>query len=229
MFLIVPIEVRNLRSSTVRPISNQVLVAATILVFVLGQSTGWHLGMTQSWWTVIGYGFWHATPWHLVGNMFVLLIIGNPVNRRLGNGYYAALYLGTLLALGILGRLLGLEGLGGASGAIFAVVAVFLMLMPRAQVGMVFAALFPVTLLIGLLRPPKEWIHWLITWGRFEMPAWGCFILVPLMEVWSMLWWRYALGTWQWHHPAHLLGFLVGIAATLLLPERITMPSRQTV
>ena len=43
------------------------------------------------------YGFSHASFWHLLFNMWALWVFGNPVNRRLGNGYYLLAYLGTIV------------------------------------------------------------------------------------------------------------------------------------
>jgi membrane associated rhomboid family serine protease len=156
--------------------------------------------------------------------MIVLCVIGGPVNRRVGNGWYLATYFGTLLTLGILARWTGLGPVRGASGAIFAVITLFLMLMPAAVVNIVYAAAFPATLVIGLLHAPADWVHWFIRWGHVRVRAWWCVLLIPLMEIVSFFSWRVALGVWPWTHPGHLLGMLCGVVIVLLLPRRISMP-----
>ena len=72
----------------------------------------------------------------------------------------------------------------------------------------------------------EDFAQWFIRWGVFRTLAWVCLLVVPVVELWGLLWWRYSLGVWQWHHPAHLAGFLCGIAIVALLPARITMGSR---
>lgn len=226
MVVVIPSEIRDAPAPRRKPVSNSLLVAANVVAFTLGWSQSWHIAPGTGWWSILGYGFAHATPWHLIGNMFVLLMVGNPVNRRLGNGWYALLYLGTLLTLGLLGRFSGQGPLLGSSGAIFAVVAAFLMLMPAASVRLSYVALFPFTVLVGLIRRPADWLDWFLVWGQLWARAWWCFLLVPVMELWSLLAWRYSLGFWNWNHPAHLLGFLCGVLLVAAFPPRITMGAR---
>jgi membrane associated rhomboid family serine protease len=154
--------------------------------------------------------------------MWTLLVFGNPLNRRLGNGYYLALYLGTLLTLGVFARLFCTGYLVGASGAIFGVVAACVLLMPSAMVDLYYFALFPITLLIGLFHRPAHWLFWFIRWDRFEMRAvWGI-LLVPFLEVWGLYWWG-----WNWTNLGHLFGVVCGVAIVLMLPEELTMKRRQ--
>lgn len=222
MFVAIPYHVRAARQTAVRPVSNSIIIILTVVAFLL-QTSGWFLSPGAAWWTALTYGFAHANHWHLLGNMFVLLMIGNPVNRRVGNGWYAAAYLGTIVLMGTLGRMLDVGPLMGSSGAIYAVVAMFLLLMPAAIVSMSYAAVFPSTLLVAWAIRPTGAVDWFIRWGTFRMRAWSCIVLVPVVEVWSLLWWRYQYGVWQWMHPAHLFGLACGVAVVLLLPLRISM------
>ncbi len=227
MFVAVPTDIGQVPAPAIRPVANWVLVTVNVLAFAFGASRFWHLGPGQPWWSIFTYGFAHANPWHLIGNMYVLLMVGNPVNRRLGHLYYLFAYLGTLIVLGLIGwTVKSLGDLRGASGAIFSVVAIFLMLMPAALVKFAYVALFPVTVLIGLIKKLDAWIDWFIKWGTFVARAWWLIVIVPLIEVWGLLMWRISLGEWQLNNLAHLLGLLCGIGIVLLLPTRITMGHR---
>lgn len=84
---------------------------------------------------LLGSTLMHVDWFHLVGNMFLLLALGNPVNARLGQLRYLALY----AAAGVLGGIAWLLFgdhlfLIGASGAICGVTAAFLVLFPLTRV-----------------------------------------------------------------------------------------------
>ena len=117
MFVALPIHVDSIFKGTAKPWANHLLIAVTILAFALGASSRWHVGPGQGWWSVVLYGFAHASPWHLMVNMLVLYVIGDPVNRRIGNGWYFAAYFGTLILLGTIGFQFGLGPARGASGS----------------------------------------------------------------------------------------------------------------
>lgn len=224
MFVPIPTRVRQEKASRRKPYANGCIVALNVLLFVLGGASSWYIGYDgHGCFSVVSYGFAHASPWHLIGNMYILLMIGNPVNRRIGNLNYTLAYFGATLALGLIGWLTGLQPLMGSSGAIFAITALFLMLMPAAIVDFSYISLFPVTVLIGLVQKPKEFSNWFIHWGRFSARAWLFLFLIPILEVWGFLMWRISTGVWPWTHPAHLIGFLVGVIIVLMLPTRITM------
>lgn len=228
MFVALPTHVAANNRGSATPWANHSLIAVTILAFAVGASSRWHIGADQGWWSVLLYGFAHASPWHLMVNMLVLYVIGDPVNRRVGNGWYLGAYLGTLVLLGVIGRLFGVGPARGASGAIFCILTVFLMLFPAAYVRLVYLAVFPATLIMGVFRPPAEWIGWLLRWGAVQYRGWWCLLLIPLMESLSFFWWRHSLGIWPWTHPAHLLGMLCGVVVVLLLPPRISMGKTAT-
>jgi membrane associated rhomboid family serine protease len=197
------------------------LVAVNVLVFCLGVTTSWGVGPGTGLLTVVTYGFVHYDLWHLMANMWILLVFGNAVNRRLGNGWYLLAYLGTILTLGLFARLCVGGLMVGASGGIFAMILIALMLMPKAKLEIGYFALFPLTVLVGLIRRPTEWLFWLVRWGQFSIRAYWCLLLVPLMELGSLVW-----SGWNWGTVAHLLGMLCGVAVVLLLPTRISMPGR---
>lgn len=221
MFFFLPLDLKQAGAGARLPLANAALVAINVIAYCLGLSLGWAVGPGTGLWSVLTYGFAHASVWHLAGNMWVLLVFGNPVNRRLGHAWYLLAYLGTLVALGLFARLCIGGYLVGASGAIFAIIVIALMLMPAARLEIGYFALFPITLLIALVSRPQEWLYLLIRWGSFSVRALWALCIVPLMEVWSLFW-----SGWNWTNGGHLLGMFCGVAVVLLLPTRITMPRR---
>jgi membrane associated rhomboid family serine protease len=217
MFMPLPLYVSDGRRGDT-PWANGVLVALNVLAYSLGLSGALAVGPGSSWYTVLTYGFAHANVWHLLGNMFCLLAFGNPLNRRLGHRYYLLIYLGTLLVMGFFVRFVCDTSLMGASGAIFAVMAMCGFLLPSAQVGVGYVALFPSTLLLGLFAKPEHWASWFVRWDKFVLPARWCMVFVPVLEIWGLVWWG-----WNWTNLAHLLGLLCGVVAVLSLPTQITM------
>jgi membrane associated rhomboid family serine protease len=221
MFIAVPIQLKKTRQPDTVPVVNGLLVAVNVLAYWLGWSAYGHVGQGTGLFSIVTYAFAHVGPWHLIGNMWVLLVFGNRLNSRLGNGYYLLSYLAAVVCVGVAGRLLVPGGLAGASGAIFAVIAMTLLLLPAALIEIFYIALFPITVLIGLLRRPPHWVFWFIRWDRFELRAWWGLLFVPLLEIWDLV-----VTGWNWTNLGHLLGFVCGIGITLLLPGSITMGRR---
>jgi membrane associated rhomboid family serine protease len=222
MFLLLPVRVRAPEAPV--PLANPVLIAVSVLVYLFVPSAAQRLavGPGSPPFTVLSYGFVHADAGHLLLNLWALWLFGNPVNRRLGDTYYLLSYLGALLTLGVVVRLVASRPLVGPSGALFAVLLLFFLLLPRARVQLGYVALFPLTLLAGLIARPAHWLFWLVRWGSFALPGWAELLLVPLLEV-AGLW---ASG-WNWTNLAHLCGLACGAVAALLLPPAITMPRRR--
>lgn len=152
MFFPIPLEFKQVGTKSSFPVANAALILINALVYAFGWD--WSVGPGSSPLSVLLYGFCHFSFWHLVLNMWVLWVFGNPVNRRLGNGLYLLVYLGCLLAVGLFARLVLPVGLVGASGAIFAVITIALILMPAALVESAYLAMFPLTLLLGLFSRP---------------------------------------------------------------------------
>ena len=222
MFIPIPIRFRDGRALHAIPLANGLLVVLNILAFCVG----WHpyVGPGTGLLSVVTYAFGHLGIYHLAGNMLALIVFGTPVNRRLGNGWYLVVYLVTVVAMGVFARVFCAGNLLGASGAIFAVIAIALMLFPSAIIDIACFALFPVTLITGLLWPPQHWVFWFIRWDVFPMRAWWGLLLVPLLEIWGLIWTGGSLT-----NLAHLSGLLCGVIAVLLLPTRITMNRRSRV
>lgn len=225
MFVLLPIELKQAVAKGRDPWANYLLITINTLVFVLGLS--WPVGRGASLAAILLYGFSHSNLWHLVFNMWSLWVFGNAVNRRLGNGYYLAAYLGTIVAIGLLCWMSCPIAAVGASGAIFAIITIAMFLLPAARLEIAFVALFPLTLLIGLLAPPgKTWIYWFVRGGVFELRMYWGLMLIPLMLLGELLFGGSLLGAWSWGTAAHLLGMVCGVAIVLLLPIRISMPGR---
>jgi membrane associated rhomboid family serine protease len=223
MFALVPVELKQSTAARAIPTANAVLVAANVVVFVLAWSGPWAVGPGTGMLSIVTYGFSHFSFWHLVANMWVLLVFGKPVNRRIGNTCYLLSYLGTLLTLGALGKVfLYNSHLAGASGAIFAVIVMALMLVPAARLRVYYVAAMPLTLLIGLFRRPEHWLYWFLRWGEFSLRAVWCLALIPVMQLCLFCYYG-----WSLTYLAHLLGMVCGMAAVLLLPQRISMGTRR--
>ncbi|WP_169949209.1 rhomboid family intramembrane serine protease [Microbispora sp. H11081] len=81
-------------------------------------SLGVHLG---EWWRLITSAFLHAPPpsfWHILFNMWALYALGPELERRLGSGRFAVLYLLSALGGSVAIYLFGTSAVG-ASGAIY--------------------------------------------------------------------------------------------------------------
>ncbi|MCY2995323.1 MAG: rhomboid family intramembrane serine protease [Planctomycetota bacterium] len=216
MFVILPWNLRQPQSKYPVPWANTLIIAVTLLLFVLGRS--WVVGPGTSAFSVVLYGFSHVGWWHLLFNMWALWIFGHPVNRRIGNVLYLVTYVGTILALGLVARLLLSGYLAGSSGALFAVIAIALLLLPATVLEFVCVAVFPLTVVVGLFSAPGQWFQWLVRWKLFSISAMWCLALIPLAEVWAWYW-----SGWSPTYLAHLGGIVCGIAAVLLFPTRITL------
>jgi membrane associated rhomboid family serine protease len=215
MFFCLPVKVGQRRDNESIPIINAVLIAVNILVFLFPEAV---TGSSHLIFSTVAYCFVHTGFWHLFCNMWVLWIFGNRVNRRLGNFWYAIVYLGSAVIIGVLLRLLLRIEVFGASGAVFAVVAVCLILMPGIMIEVLCVALFPLSLLVALFSKPSHWVYWLIRFGRFRIKALWCLFILPALEILGLFWWG-----WNWTNLGHLLGLVCGVGAVLVLPRYISM------
>lgn len=107
---------------------------------------------------LLGVAWVHLDLSHLVGNLLVLLALGNPLEARIGAGRYLALFLGSVLA-GSLGSLLigSHAALVGASGGVMGVALAFLVVCPLRHVRLALwiPALFALPIaLLGVVGAP---------------------------------------------------------------------------
>lgn len=217
MFVLLPWKLEtSQRDERSFAIANGLLIAINMVVYLWGGF--WPVSAHGPWINVLLYGFSHAGLWHLAANLWTLWLFGNPINRRLGDKLYLAVYLGTVVTLGVLARWCIATPLVGSSGALFAVIALAVFLEPRAVLHVVGVAAFPLTAIIGIFAPPRHWTQWCFRYETLQMPLVSCLILVPLLLFWEFCW-----QGWNWATTAHLLGVVCGVIAVLLLPKRITL------
>lgn len=227
MFILIPLELQEQEKRRSLPLANFVLIALNVLSFALMRLFGWcwPVGPDSGILSIVLYGFSHAGFWHLLFNMWALWVFGNAVNRRLGNFFYLLAYLGTIIVLGLIAKICYFGPVVGASGGIFSVITIAAMLLPSAFLVLVYGAVFPVSILVGLLRKPKYGIYWFLCGGQFRIRAFWCLIFVPILILISMFWalWSGYGSVWNL---GHLLGMVCGVAVVVLLPKRITMRKR---
>ncbi|MBN1695922.1 MAG: rhomboid family intramembrane serine protease [Spirochaetales bacterium] len=138
-----------------------ILIGINVGIFLLNQlfpSSFFVLGLFSQagvmargyFWQVFTYMFVHspANLFHLIFNMFGLLIFGSALERRLGSNEFLALYLVTGTATGIVAFLFGLNVVG-ASGALYALLLGYATLFPDATILMSF--IIPVKAPIAVL------------------------------------------------------------------------------
>ena len=79
----------------------------------------------REYWRMIAYGFLHANPIHLAANMFLLILWGGHLEKRVGALYFAFVYFSGLLAGAVVSKFTASNGylLIGASGALAAIFA----------------------------------------------------------------------------------------------------------
>ena len=140
--------------------------------------------------------FIHASVLHLIGNGLFLLIFGAPSERVLGPWRLLALFLiggaaGNLVAALLIGE--PARVIIGASGGISALVGAYLVLFPRAK--------------LGVVVPLGLWLEFV------KLPA------ASLIGLWVLLQLAFtyagpAFGAMAWS--AHLTGFAVGVLMSLL-------------
>lgn len=110
------------------------------------------------WWQPVTHMFMHGGVWHILFNMYTLVMFGSVVERALGTKDFIIFYL--ITGLGAVALHIGVEWLEinylngslaaavltpmvGASGAIYGVLVAFAMLYPEARLTLIFP---PITL-----------------------------------------------------------------------------------
>ena len=164
----------------------------------------WHDGRLLTLLTAL---FIHANLLHLVGNGVFLLIFGVPAERRLGAWRLLLLFLvGGALANFVASLVIGDAGrvIVGASGGISALVGAYLVLFPKAKLGIVV----PLGLWLEFVRAPAALLIGL--WAGLQLvftfvgPAFG-----------AVAWW------------AHLTGFAAGVVMALAFGPGLRAAARK--
>ena len=115
-------------------------------------------GEAGSFLTIITSMFLHADPFHLIGNVLILYLIGLPLEERIGTKNWGIVYFTT----GIIATLFyfvfhtgSASFLLGASGAIYGIAGALLILYPRDKIPMLIGPFFtsraPVWLAVGIM------------------------------------------------------------------------------
>ena len=207
------------------PIVNYVLIAVNVVVFIFefllgAQAEGlvMSLGAVPAYitdpanhpfafLTLVTSMFLHGGLMHLIGNMLYLGIFGDNVEDVLGHTLYLLFYLAAGVVAG-LAQVVMAPGSTipavGASGAIAGVLAVYLVLYPVAPV----RVLVPVFIFVRVARLPAVIVLGL--W--FVIQLFNGFMSMGMNTM--------STGGVAWF--AHIGGFLVGLAAGLLL--RLSRP-----
>jgi membrane associated rhomboid family serine protease len=156
--------------------------------------------------TLVTALFIHGSVWHLLGNCVFLLIFGVPGERALGAGRLLGLFfIGGALANLAASMLIGAPEriIVGASGGISALIGAYLVLFPRARLGIVV----PLGVWLEFIRAPAALLIGL--WAALQLvftfvgPAFG-----------AVAWW------------AHLTGFAVGVLMALLFRPSMNRQAR---
>jgi membrane associated rhomboid family serine protease len=164
----------------------------------------WHDGRLL---TLVTALFIHANALHLLGNGVFMLIFGVPAERRLGAWRLLALFLvGGALANLVASLMIGASGrvIVGASGGISALIGAYLVLFPKARLGIVV----PLGLWLEFVRAPAALLIGL--WAALQLvftfvgPAFG-----------AVAWW------------AHLTGFAVGVLLALAFQPGLRAAARR--
>lgn len=223
--MIIPIPMKVHDSSIARhpPRANQALILLNFVCYLLVNGPSWCVGPGSGPLSILTYAFAHANWWHLLFNMWTLWVFGNPVNHRVGNSYYLAIYLGSAIAVGLIARLFATGPLLGSSGAVFAVMGAALMLLPSVRVDVDYLAFFPLTLAIGLIRKPAYPLFWFLRWGSGSLGMAVLLVAFLTCEIFGFLFFGLLHWGLNWTNTAHLLGFVCGIVIVLLLPTGISM------
>lgn len=159
--------------------------------------------LETAWPTIFSSMFIHGGWFHLLSNMWVLLIFGDNIEDRLGRLRYLFFYgLGGLAAALMQVYILrnSETPMVGASGAIAAVLGAYLVLYPRARI----ASLVPILFIFTIVEVPA--LIYLAFW-----------FISQLFSGWLMLNGGSGSGIAWW---AHIGGFLSGMAVGPLLAPR---------
>ena len=139
----------NLRSIVLPLISLNVVIF--ILEFVLGNnfvnsSILVSADIYSRPWILLTHIFFHGSPYHLIFNMWALLLFGSLLEQRVGIRRFIAFYLASGLIAGYISSFF-YEASLGASGAIMGIIGVLIILMPDLQ--LLFFYIIPTPLWIA--------------------------------------------------------------------------------
>jgi membrane associated rhomboid family serine protease len=202
------------------PIVNWLLIALNVLVFLYefslspsaldGLTRTWGLIPAQlaaypetGWITIFTAMFLHGGWFHILSNMWVLLIFGDNVEDRMGSGHYIIFYLLSGVAAALFESFVLARSnvpMIGTSGAIAGVLGAYLILYPRARI----ASLVPILFIFTIIEIPAA--IFLLFW-----------FVSQLFSGWLTLQGASGSGVAWW---AHVGGFVFGLLAVGIFAPR---------
>ena len=156
--------------------------------------------------------FLHGGLWHLIGNLYFLLIFGDNVEDYLGRGKYLLLILGADLLGNLLHVILSPASdvpCIGASGGISGIIVFYALQFPRARLSFLFAGWWSLYL-------SGRGFGWL------SIPAWGALIVWLLLQTLTLS--MELNGTSDVAASAHFGGAIAGFVAWLWWRSKEQLP-----
>jgi rhomboid protease GluP len=135
----------------------------------------------HEYWRMIAYGFLHANPVHLAANMFLLILWGGHLEKRLGALYFAFVYVSGLAAGAVISKFTSpgsyiLIGSAGALSAVFGALT-YLWAVDKSEIGWEFFAI-SVGIAVALIA-----IHSRIDWGTYLRGFFAGMICCGLLDI----------------------------------------------
>lgn len=161
------------------------------------------LDSAESWLRILSSMFLHGGWFHIISNMWILIIFGDNIEDRMGSGRYLIFYLLSGAAAALMQAFLYPASnipMVGASGAIAGVLGAYLVLYPRARI----ASLVPILFIFTII----------------ELPALiflGFWFISQLFQGWLALGGADMSGVAWW---AHIGGFIFGLLMVRLFARR---------
>lgn len=161
------------------------------------------LDSAESWLRILSSMFLHGGWFHIISNMWILIIFGDNIEDRMGSGRYLIFYLFSGTAAALMQAFLYPASnipMVGASGAIAGVLGAYLVLYPRARI----ASLVPILFIFTII----------------ELPALiflGFWFISQLFQGWLALGGADMSGVAWW---AHIGGFVFGLLMVRLFARR---------
>jgi membrane associated rhomboid family serine protease len=156
-----------------------------------------------TWETIFSSMFLHGGWFHIINNMWVLLIFGDNVEAGMGKIRYLVFYLLSGVAAGLLQAYIlptSLVPMIGASGAVAGVLGAYLILFPRSRI----ASLVPILFIFTIVEIPA--MLFLIFWFVSQLYS-GWFAIQGGGES-GIAWW------------AHIGGFTFGVLMVFFFRKR---------
>jgi membrane associated rhomboid family serine protease len=156
-----------------------------------------------TWETIFSSMFLHGGWFHIINNMWVLLIFGDNVEAGMGKIRYLIFYLLSGVAAGLLQTYIlpnSLDPMIGASGAVAGVLGAYLVLFPRSRI----ASLVPILFIFTIVEIPA--MLFLLFW--FVSQLYSGWLAIQGSDGSGIAWW------------AHIGGFAFGVLMVFFFRKR---------